>query len=166
MSGGIGGGSAGARRIAALLLACLLGGAGAGCGPIGPIPGGALGGEVVEAPVSDWSFTNAVETVQLETRPDDPYSVNTWSLGEGDRLDLATSLIRGDADPTAREWVRNVLADDRVRLRVGGRIYPLRAVRVTDPQELEEAREGLLAKYHVDRDAHAAAAWIFRLEPR
>jgi hypothetical protein len=136
------------------------------CGPIGPIPGGALSGEVVEGPVDDWSFTSDIETVQLETRPSDPYSVNTWIYGEGDRLYLPTSLILGDDEPTEREWVRNVLEDDRVRLRIDGRIYPRRAIRVTDPAELEMAREKLMAKYDVESDDHSAAAWVFRLDSR
>ena len=50
----------------------------AGCGPIGPIPGGALGGELGPAVVRDWSFADEVENAQLETRPGDPHSVNTW----------------------------------------------------------------------------------------
>ena len=48
------------------------------CGPIGPIPGGALRGDPVAEPVQDWSFLDAEHTVQLETRPGDPYSVNVW----------------------------------------------------------------------------------------
>ena len=27
-----------------------------------------------------WTFTNEVDTVQLETRPGDPYSVNIWCV--------------------------------------------------------------------------------------
>lgn len=136
------------------------------CGPIGPLPGGALRGEVVSGPVDDWSFTADVETVQLETRPSDPYSVNTWIYGEGDRLYVPTSLILGASEPTERQWVRNVIEDDRVRLRIDGRIYERRAVRVTDAAELAEARDHLLAKYDVEADEHSAAAWIFRLEDR
>ncbi|MGH0035288.1 MAG: hypothetical protein ACQGVK_09700 [Myxococcota bacterium] len=144
-----------------LLAACLL-----GCGPIGPIPGGALGGEVVSAPVDDWSFTADIETAQLETRPEDPYSVNIWIYGEGERLYVPTSLILGSSEPTEREWVRNLVADDRVRLRVDGRIYERRAVRITDAAELDQARTKLLQKYDVEADEHSSAAWIFRLVPR
>ena len=37
-------------------------------------PGGALSGEVVTEPVEDWSFVSDL-FVDLELRPDDPYSV-------------------------------------------------------------------------------------------
>ena len=44
----------------------------------GVLPGGQLGGAVVSGPVDDWGFTDAVSRVQLETRPDDPYSVHVY----------------------------------------------------------------------------------------
>jgi hypothetical protein len=59
-----------------------------------------------------------------------------------------------------------VVADPRVRLRADGRIYELRAVRVEDPTQIERVRTAMMAKYEVDPDAHAEAAWVFRLEPR
>lgn len=36
-----------------------------------------------------------------------------------------------------RRWHAHVAADPRVRLRIEGRVYPLAAVQVTDPHELE-----------------------------
>ena len=45
------------------------------CGPIVMIPGGELSGTPAPVPES-WDFTNEVDTIQLETRPEDPYSVN------------------------------------------------------------------------------------------
>ncbi len=49
----------------------------AGCGPFLLLPGGKLGGATAPAP-SDWAFADEVNTAQLETRPEDPYSVNIW----------------------------------------------------------------------------------------
>lgn len=97
-------------------------------GPFLVFPGGALSGEVVEEPVTDWSFVTD-SYVDLETRPSDPYSVElNYFVREG-RLYL---------DPAeGRRWLDHLRADDRVRVRFGGKVYPLRAVRVTDPAELE-----------------------------
>ena len=136
-----------------------------GCGPIGPFPGGELRGDV-SAPPTDWGFTAEVDNVQIETRPDDPYSVNTWIYGSGPRLYVPTSLILGPDDPNDRSWVRHVLADPRVRLRIEGKVYELRAERVEDAVLREKVRAALLAKYDVESDAHAQQAWIFRMEPR
>jgi len=136
------------------------------CGPLGPIAGGRLRGPIHEGPPPSWSEIADVETIQLETRPSDPYSVNTWCGVDAGRLYVPTSLIHGADDPMEREWVRNVLDDPRVRARIEGTVYPLTAVRVEDEQELQRARTTLLEKYEVEADDHSAEAWIFRLDPR
>jgi hypothetical protein len=137
-----------------------------GCGPLGPIPGGALRGPVHEGPLPAWSTVADVEQIQLETRPDDPHSVNTWCGVHAGSLYVPTSLIRGADDPMEREWVRNVIDDPRVRARIDGVVYPLLAVRVEDDPELAAARAMLLEKYDVEPDDHVARGWIFRLDPR
>ena len=48
-------------------------------------PGGALEGPPAPFPES-WSVTDAVDTVQLETRLSDPYSVNIWVIALGENL--------------------------------------------------------------------------------
>jgi len=138
----------------------------AACGPLGPLPGGRLSGPAAAAP-ADWSFTAEHAQVELETNPADPYSVNVWCAALGERLYVPTSMIRGPKQPTEREWVRNAVADPRVRVRIAGQVYERRAVRVSDPAELEAARAALEQKYELDpaeRDPEREI-WIFRLEP-
>ncbi len=140
-----------------------------GCGPIGPIPGGALSGEVETGPVADWSFAASLDHAQLETRPDEPYSVNTWFVAIDDRLYVPTSMIRGPKHPEGRSWVAHLDQDDRVRIRLGGRIFERRAVRAPDDgSEYAEARAALEARYGLEpaeRDPERTI-WIFRLDPR
>jgi hypothetical protein len=136
----------------------------AGCGwiePIGPLPGGRLGGEVVREPVNDWSFTDAHDTIAVETRPDDPYSVTVWCFTHGGHLYVPSR------DPQEKTWVKYVLADDRVRLKIGDKIYERRAVRVTDQAEIEAAAPTLLEKYDLERPPpdEAPEVWVFRMEP-
>jgi len=149
------------RMLAAATLVALL----VGCGPMGPIPGGRLRGPV-ETPPAEWSGVEAERTAQLETRPDDPHSINIWTGVVDGRLYIATSLIMGPDEPEERDWVQHVLADPRVRLRVDGSVYELRATRVEDAALVETVREAMIAKYDVEPDAHSSAAWVFRLEPR
>lgn len=140
----------------------------AGCGPVGPLSGGRLSGELRQEPVSDWSFSDAHENVQLETNAAEPHSVNTWCAAHAGNLYVPTSMIRGPKSPEGREWVRNVQADPHVRVRIDGALYERRAVRVTDPAEIEAVRAKLEAKYGLDpaeRDPEREI-WIFRLEPR
>lgn len=149
------------------LLVLLLAVAVACGGPLGPLSGGRLSGEDGPAEVDDWSFSDAIENAQLETRPDDPHSVNVWCAGLGDRLYVPSSMILGPTVPTERSWVQHVQADPDVRIRLGDTVYARTAVRV-EGAEFEAARSALEAKYEIapaDRDPEREI-WIYRLEPR
>ena len=141
----------------------------AGCGPIGPIPGGALSGDVGAVAVADWSFADDVVSAQLETRPADPHSVNTWFAAVGEQLYVPTSMILGPLHPEGRSWVAHVAEDDRVRIRLGDTVFERRAMRVADDSaEYQAARLALEARYEIavsDRDPERTI-WIFRLVPQ
>ena len=121
--------------------------------------GGELSGDVRPAP-SDWSFAGDYGTAQLETRPDDPYSVN-----------LAYTVLDGqvyvNAGGTETGWVKNMMANPLVRLRVDGTIYELRAERVTDPREIHDFARAWTGQSTFRRDPlDYDEVWIYRLEPR
>ena len=131
------------------------------CGPLGPLPGGQLSGEVANGAPRDWSFSEAYEVVQLETRPQDPYSVNLWGTAVGDRFYLGSGR-GGDS-----AWVEHIAADAQVRLRVGDKIYELRAVRVEDPEERQRFVDAMKRKYEWEPTPdQRAEAWLYRLDPR
>jgi hypothetical protein len=150
------------RRHAALvvLLPGLL-----GAGPCGPIAGGRLDGSTSAAP-ADWRFTDGVSTIQVETRPEDPYSVTTWCFSDG------TGLYVPSRSAARKPWVQNVLADPRVRLRIEDRVFEMTASRVTDAAELRRVIPLLRAKYRMarwgmdDDPASAPGTWFFRMTPR
>ena len=145
------------RSLALVALASIL----LACGPLGPIPGGRLSGEVVSTPVEDWSFASAVETIQLETRPDDPYSVNTWFVSQGSRFWVAAG-----GGETSR-WARNLIADPRVRLRIDGKLYERTAERVSEQAELGAVVVLYQAKYEYERDPKdEGKSVLFRMDPR
>ncbi len=111
-------------------------------GPFFVIPGGELSGEVVSEPVSDWSFVTD-RFVDLETRPADPYTVELNYVVKDGQLYI---------DPAeGRSWLELMRAVPRVRVRFCDMIYPLRAVLVGRPGELEG--------FDPDR-------FIYRLDPR
>ncbi len=143
-----------------LALAALLGTL-LGCEPTGPIPGGKLSGEVVATPVDDWAFASAEETLQLEVRPDDPYSVNVWFVSHGSRLWIA-SASGGDSG-----WGEMIGADPHVRLRIDGKVYERQAVRVTEQAELDEVVVLYKTKYDYERDPEEdGQAVLFRMDAR
>ena len=128
------------RRVVAALAVALV--ASACGGPRLGIPGGELSGEVVTEPVDDWSFVDDL-FVDLETRPDDPYSVELNYIVMDGRLYI---------DPAeGRTWLEYIRADPTVRVRFDGRVYPMKAVLVGRPGELEG--------FDPDR-------YIYRLDPR
>ena len=150
--------------IAACLVSLSITSAGCG-GPLGPFSGGALSGD--EAPLpSDWTYVSDIEQVQLETDPDNPYSVNTWiGVVDGD-LYIPTSLIMGDEDPEQRTWVQHVQDNPLVRVRIEDKIYELQAIRVLDEDIAAEVKIVLLAKYGESTTEHSNRAWVYRLESR
>ena len=133
----------------------------AGCeGPTLLMSGGALSGEVRPAPV-DWNFANdAGWTVQLETRPEDPYSVN-----------LAYVVLEGRmyvyAGNTETQWVKNIAQNPDVRFRLDGVVYELRARRVSD-----DATVGAFGDAWVERNRFSTHArdhdemWLYELVAR
>lgn len=117
--------------------------AASGCGgPFWAIPGGELSGEIVREPVDDWSFVDST-FIDLETRPEDPYSVELNYVVREGKLYI---------DPAeGRQWFAHIQQNPDVRARFEGKIYPLRAVLVGRPGEIEG--------FDADR-------YVYRLDPR
>lgn len=131
-----------------------------GCEPIAIIPGGELSGEVAAVPPS-WSVMDATETVQLETRPADPYSINIWAVGIGQDLYVAAG-----AGKDAR-WTDYIAENPDVRLRLANSIFELRATRVLDAAERLRVVDKYASKYDLDiNDNFVEDAWLYRLDPR
>lgn len=124
-------------------LLCALATFACGCGgPFLLIPGGELTGTVVAQPVEDWSFANDW-FVDLETRPEDPYSVELNYVVKDGQLYI---------DPAeGRRWFDYLRANPNVRIRFGDSIYPVTAVLVGKPGEI--------AGFDADR-------YIYRLDSR
>lgn len=148
------------KSAASFLLALLLTAPTAGCGrPLLLLPGGALDGPTASNP-DGWSFTDAVKTVQLETLPADPYSVNIWVIALGEHLYVHAGANRST-------WVENLEADPDVRLRVHDSIYELAATRVDAQEEFDRFSDAYEHKYgRRPRNGNVAEAYLFRLGAR
>ena len=143
-----------------LLLALTLAAPHVGCGdPFLLLPGGALEGTTKAVP-GDWAFTDAVNTVQLETRRADPYSVNIWATAVGDHLYVHAGANRST-------WVEHIEADPAVRVRVGDSIYELVAGRVEAQEEFDRFSDAYERKYdRRPRNENFAEVYLFRLAAR
>ncbi len=118
--------------------------------------------------MQSWEFAAAEEQLQVETRPGDPHSVNTWFVALGPDLYVPTSMIRGPENPEERSWVAHVLDDPNVRIRLGDLIYDRVATRVEEPGEYQKVRSALEQKYELEpaQPGDARQVWIFRMDPR
>lgn len=132
------------------------------CGdPMGPMPGGKLEGELTTIP-DDWSFTASTEDFQLETDPDDPYSVNVWAVDLGSMLYVAS----GGGETT---WSENMQSNGNVVLRDGNNLYALHATQIFDVEELLRVLKRYEEKYdlgEIGDEAEPDEAIVYRLEPR
>jgi hypothetical protein len=123
------------------------------------IPGGALEGPTAPAPTS-WAFTDEVSTVQLETDPADPYSVNIWTVAMDPYMYVHAGANRST-------WVENMEADPAVRLCVEDSIYELSATRVVDQAEFDRFSGAYEKKYKTrPRNENVTEAYLFRLGAR
>jgi len=113
-----------------------------GFGPHARTPGLWLKGNVVATPVTDWSFTDKIPVVQLQTETSYmlPHSVNINCLNYNGQLYLVSVYPAG----TAHTWNDNVMRDPHVRLKIGDDIYDRTVSLVSDPAE----QEGVLQARH------------------
>jgi hypothetical protein len=131
----------------------------AGCGPFLLLPGGKLDGSTLATP-SDWTVLKDVTTIQLETRPSDPYSVNIWAVGIGPNLYVSAGANRS-------AWVVNIEANPEVRVRLEDDLYELVASRVERPDEFKSVTDAYDEKYgNRERTETVEEVYVFRLDAR
>lgn len=132
----------------------------AGCsGDWIPFASGELEGEPAPIPAG-WSGVADASVIQLESNPEEPYSVNLWVIGMDDALYVHAGANRAT-------WVENIEADPRVRLGHDGHVYELRATRVTSAADFERFSEIYRDKYgNYPRNRDVAQAYLYRLVPR
>jgi hypothetical protein len=140
-------------RFAAMLALSLL----LACGPTLVLPGGRLKGTVSTPPL-DWEWTDEISTIQLETRPGDPYSVNIWVVGIDQKLYVHAGANRST-------WVENMEDDSSVRVRIDNNIYELVAFRVYDQAEFDAFAIAYESKYGLlPRSENVVEVYLFYLQ--
>ena len=85
--------------------------------------------------------------------------IEIWFATDGERV----YILAGGRDRA--HWVRNIRADDRVRLRLGGTTLAGRGRIVTDAAEELRARQLVAAKYQGWSEGRPLSAWAARSLP-
>jgi hypothetical protein len=145
------------NRWSVLFLSILV--CGCSCGPFFLFSGGKLDGPVKSAP-GGYTLPGNRQTIQLETRPEDPYSVNV----SGAVVEGKLYISAGD---TLSTWAKNIEANPLVRARVDGDLYDLKARRVTDEAELQAFATVWTSGNTWARDPmKLGEVWVYQLGPR
>jgi len=129
-------------------------------GPLGPIPGGAFVGPVDPDPGPDWS--NLEEVIELEIRPEKPWSLSVWNAV------IDGQLYVPSAQGARRRWTSVALADPHVRVRTNGKIYERRIELVEDESLRRRIGAAIAERYDLgDRDeSDLETTWFFPMAPR
>jgi hypothetical protein len=112
-------------------------------------PGLWLKGNLVTTPVTDWSFTDQVSQVEVQTRSRFliPHSVTTYCVALNGQLYLDSFYPPGVEYPHGRSWNENVARDPHVRLKIGKNLYDVTLVHDTDPADKAAVLQLVAKKY-------------------
>jgi hypothetical protein len=128
--------------------------------PIGPISGRAVTGTVAAYP-GDWSFSDEHSTIAVEVRPEAPHSVTTICFIHDGALYVPAQ------SGSTKDWTRYVVADPRVRLKIGDRVFEAVATRIEDADpETFLASAGKKYPQVASQDEIPEDIWLFRIGPR
>ena len=161
---------AGAIGVAVLSVVALVIGARFGDGPIAIIPGGPLeAGELVSGAEPDWTFARDIAEMEFQL-VEPPRSRTMWLQVHDKKLYVVSGYMNSTLGRLWKQWPAQALRDGRALVRIEGKRYERKLVRILDDRPL---LEGIAAevnrKYGAQLRADMAAsgdAWFFAMQPR
>lgn len=146
-------------------------------GPSVLFPGGALvSGTLYEGPEPDWSFTDDVYVIELQT--EEPISSRRIFVMESNgKVYVPSGYMRSFLGRLWKDWAFRVEDGSKLAVaRINGVRYERELVRVTDPAIVEGVAEKLAQKYAGGATPETVAqtvksvsdgnTWIFEMVPR
>lgn len=115
-------------------------------------PGTRLSGNLAEDQNPDWSFLDGRTKAYIETRSLYliPHSITVSSWSENGQLYVGCRAC------DTKYWPKNVVGDPNIRIKIDGKIYKRRAVRLSD-----EERDAIIKS-----DKPMPGMGLFRIDPR
>ena len=133
------------RLVAALAVAitCL------GCQPQDVKPGLWLSGEAVEEPVGDWTFTDDIEEIFIQTKTWYllPHSTTIWCAEMRGELYIGSY---GENEGEKKRWEKNVARNPDARLRIDGKLYDVTITPVTGGRMVADLNIRYNEKYDME----------------
>ena len=123
------------------------------------VPGLWLKGEPVTTPVTDWSFTDKIPQIKIQTQSAFllPHSVTIWCAEYNGNLYVTSR--------PGRMWVEDAIRDPRVRLKMGDQLFDRTLSVVDDPAEKAAVLQTKGKKYPQWKVPSASASTVFRVNP-
>jgi hypothetical protein len=123
------------------------------------VPGLWLKGERVANPVNDWSFTNKIQQIKIQTQTPFllPHSVTIWCAVYNGNLYVTSS--RG------KLWVEDIIRDPHVRLKIAGQVFDRTLSVVNDPVEKAAVLQAKGEKYPQWKVPSVSTAIVFLVNP-
>jgi hypothetical protein len=123
------------------------------------VPGLWIKGEPVTTPVADWSFTDQIPQIKIQTQTPFllPHSVIIWCAVYNGNLYVTS--YRG------RQWVENIVRDPHVRLKIADRVFDRTLSIVDDPAEKAAVLQAKGRKYPQWKVPSVSVATVFRVNP-
>ncbi len=137
-----------------------------GFGPHGNTPGLWIKGDLVNTPVADWSFTDKIETANVQTRTWYllPHSVTTYCVSYQGQLYLTSIYREGLVYPHGRSWNEDVARDPHVRIKLGNQLYDRTLSRVTDETLRQEVLAAKRKKYPQQKIPATSTVILFHVQ--
>ena len=123
------------------------------------VPGLWLKGELVTTPVTDWSFTDQIPQIKIQTETPFllPHSVTIWCAVYNGNLYVTS--YRG------RQWIENIIRDPHVRMKIGDRVFDRTLSVVDDPAEKAAVLQAKGKKYPQWKVPSVSESTVFRVNP-
>jgi len=133
-----------------------------GLGPHGGFPGLWLKGNLVTTPVNDWTWTDKVSTIEVQTESWYliPHSVTIDCMTLDGRLYVSS----GYPPQSPKTWYENVARDPHVRILIGNNLYDRTLTEVKDPAEAATAMKAKYIKYPTLKTPSNFIIHVFRVD--
>jgi hypothetical protein len=138
-------------------------------GPLEIIAGGPFKtGELVQGPEPDWSFIKDRPTIEFQLF--DPETSRTlWVVVDNNKLYLMSGYMKTGFGKIWKQWPHYAERDNRALLRVDGKIYERKLVRLSGDSlstgiagEFNRKYNRVLTKEDIDSNS----AWLYELAPK
>ena len=137
-------------------------------GPLGMIAGGPLvAGEIVNGSEPDWRFAHDLDTVEFHLLSP-ARSRTTWILELNGKIFIPCGYMDSTVGRLWKHWPIEAERDGRAVLRIDGKLYPRRLIRIQGGDLVAPLTQELARKYSVPATVAAVESgslWLFELAP-